>query len=42
MIPIGRLGKPIDTARLVLFLASEMAGFITGSTIDINGGMYMG
>lgn len=42
MIPLGRLGRPVDIASLVLFLASEMSGFITGSTIDINGGMYMG
>jgi len=41
-IPLGRLGKTEDIASLVLFLASEMSGFITGSTIDINGGMYMG
>jgi len=42
MIPLGRFGKTIDIASLVLFLASDMASFITGSTIDINGGMYMG
>jgi len=42
MIPLGRFGKTMDIASLVLFLASDMASFITGSTIDINGGMYMG
>jgi 3-oxoacyl-[acyl-carrier protein] reductase len=41
-IPLGRLGKTMDIAALALFLASDMASFITGSTIDINGGMYMG
>ncbi len=40
-IPVGRLGEPIEIARTVLFLASEEAGFITGSTISINGGQYM-
>lgn len=42
LIPIGRVGQPVDIANLVVFLASELAGFITGSVIDINGGMYMG
>jgi NAD(P)-dependent dehydrogenase (short-subunit alcohol dehydrogenase family) len=42
MIPLGRLGKPRDIASLVLFLASDMAEFVTGATIDINGGMYLG
>jgi NAD(P)-dependent dehydrogenase (short-subunit alcohol dehydrogenase family) len=42
MIPIGRFGQPADTANLVVFLSSELAGFITGAVIDINGGMYMG
>ena len=42
MIPLGRLGKTTDIADLVLFLSSDMAEFITGSTIDINGGIYMG
>ena len=41
-IPLGRLGQPKDIAELALFLSSEMSGFITGATIDINGGMYMG
>ena len=40
-IPAGRLGRPIDTAAAVLFLASEQAGFITGQTINVNGGLLM-
>lgn len=40
-IPMGRLGKPEDTAAAVCFFASEEAGFITGATLDVNGGMYM-
>ena len=40
-IPVGRLGNPEDIARGVLFLVSEDAGFITGSTVDINGGQHM-
>ena len=40
-IPVGRLGEPEEIARCVVFLASEDAGFITGSTISANGGQYM-
>ncbi len=40
-IPVGRLGNPEDIARGVMFLVSENASFITGSTIDINGGQHM-
>ncbi|KAA2237321.1 acetoacetyl-CoA reductase [Salinarimonas soli] len=40
-IPVGRLGTPEEIARTVLFLASDDAGFITGSTIAANGGQYM-
>ena len=40
-IPVGRLGDPNDIARGVLFLVSDDAGFITGSTVDINGGQHM-
>jgi 3-oxoacyl-[acyl-carrier protein] reductase len=39
-IPLGRSGNPADVARAVVFLASEYDGFITGETIDINGGVY--
>ena len=40
-IPVGRLGKAEEIARGVLFLVAEDAGFITGSTISINGGQHM-
>ena len=39
-IPVGRLGEPEEIARCVVFLASDEAGFITGSTITANGGQY--
>ncbi len=39
-IPVGRAGTPDDVARAVVFLASEFDGFITGATLDINGGVY--
>jgi len=41
-IPLGRLGNPEDIAAVVAFLASEQAGYITGETVHVNGGMYMG
>jgi acetoacetyl-CoA reductase len=41
LIPVGRLGEPEDIARAVLFLAADEAGFITGSTLSVNGGQYM-
>jgi acetoacetyl-CoA reductase len=40
-IPVGRLGEPEEIARAVVFLASDDAGFITGSTLSANGGQYM-
>jgi 3-oxoacyl-[acyl-carrier protein] reductase len=39
-IPLGRAGCPSDVARAVAFLAGEYDGFITGATLDINGGVY--
>ena len=39
-IPVGRLGEPEEIARCVVFLASDDAGFITGSTITANGGQF--
>jgi len=40
-IPLGRMGLPTDIAAAVTFLASEEAGYITGCTIPVNGGMLM-
>lgn len=40
-IPLGRLGLPEDVAHAVTFLASREAGYITGATLHVNGGMYM-
>jgi acetoacetyl-CoA reductase len=40
-IAVKRLGEPEEIARAVVFLASDDAGFITGSTLTINGGQYM-
>jgi 3-oxoacyl-[acyl-carrier protein] reductase len=40
-IPMGRLGSATDVAATVLFLCSEPAGYITGETLHVNGGMYM-
>ncbi|MET4373739.1 acetoacetyl-CoA reductase [Bradyrhizobium sp. LB12.1] len=41
LIPVSRLGEPEEIARAVVFLVAEEAGFITGSTISINGGQFM-
>ncbi|EHQ89418.1 SDR family NAD(P)-dependent oxidoreductase [Desulfosporosinus youngiae] len=40
-IPLGRFGQPKDVANGIMFLCSEYADFITGFTLDINGGMYL-
>jgi 3-oxoacyl-[acyl-carrier protein] reductase len=40
-IPLGRLGSPTDIAHAVAFLASPEAEYITGTTLHVNGGMYM-
>jgi 3-oxoacyl-[acyl-carrier protein] reductase len=41
-IPLGRVGTDVEIAHAVAFLASEEASYITGHTLDVNGGMYMG
>ena len=40
-IPVGRLGKPADVARMVSFLVQDDADFITGATFSLNGGQYL-
>jgi 3-oxoacyl-[acyl-carrier protein] reductase len=41
MVPLGRLGEPEDVAEAVVFLASSASNFITGTILDVNGGMRM-
>ena len=41
-IPSSRLGKPEDVAYLTAFLSSDLSNYITGETIHVNGGMYLG
>jgi 3-oxoacyl-[acyl-carrier protein] reductase len=40
-IPMQRAGQPEEIARTVVFLASEAAGYMTGATVDVSGGMLM-
>jgi acetoacetyl-CoA reductase len=40
-IPVGRLGKPSDVSRGVVFLTADDSDFVTGSTLSINGGQHM-
>jgi acetoacetyl-CoA reductase len=40
-IPVGRLGQAHEIARGVVFLVADQAGFVTGSTLSINGGQHM-
>lgn len=40
--PVGRAGRPADVAATAVFLAGESAGYLTGTTLDVNGGAYMG
>jgi 3-oxoacyl-[acyl-carrier protein] reductase len=42
LIPLGRIGTDRDVAAAVVFLASDEAGYITGQTLDVNGGLHMG
>lgn len=40
-IPLARFGEPDDVARVVAFLASDAAGYMTGQTLHVDGGMVM-
>ena len=40
-IPLGRIGQPEDIARVIVFLASDDAGYVTGASLDTNGGIFM-
>lgn len=40
-VPMGRLGKPEEIGALCAYLASDMAGYMTGATLNINGGLHM-
>ena len=40
-IPLGRFGEPADVAKVVAFLASDMAGYVTGAALLVDGGLYV-
>ena len=40
-VPLGRLGQPVDVASVAVFLASDWSSYITGSVIDVNGGLHI-
>jgi 3-oxoacyl-[acyl-carrier protein] reductase len=40
-IPMGRQGTPVEVARVILVLASGLSSYVTGTNIDVNGGLYM-
>lgn len=40
--PLGRIGQPVDIARVALFLVSDLSGWVTGQTIEVNGGIFFG
>jgi len=41
-IPLGRLGQPLDIASVALFLVSDLSNWMTGETLEVNGGLYFG
>jgi len=41
-VPVGRIGEPEDLAALITFLASGKTGYISGTTIQVDGGTYVG
>ncbi|MGH0136698.1 UNVERIFIED_CONTAM: hypothetical protein FKN15_062006 [Acipenser sinensis] len=42
MVPLGRLGEPADVADVCSFLASDESRYITGASIEVTGGLFMG
>jgi 3-oxoacyl-[acyl-carrier protein] reductase len=40
-VPVGRLGRPEDVASMVRYLVSEEAAFVTGQTLNVNGGLLL-